>query len=225
LNELTSPHSSKSWENFTQRESFGEQETSMKISQICAVVLLLVVGSMLAFADGIHDPKIVIHGIDNGGNAPDGCPQCVVETGLTFGFPIPPSGSGTLFFTNETGKTWTSLTLIEAAGPNEVPAADISCQAFMFLHCSTETLRNGSVEIRMWGVKSGLNPKTGITNGESFYITFGCENGCWTNGGSVMGATAGTVPEPGTVALMVTGLGALISRRKTWKNQLKALKA
>jgi len=189
----------------------------MKISQVCAVVLLLVVGSMLAFADGIHDPKIVIHGIDNGGNALEGCPKCVDITGLTFGFTIPKAGAGTLFFTNETGKNWTSLTLIETGEP----ASDISCQAFMFLHCSTETLKNESVEIRMWGVKNGLNPKTGITNGESFYITFGCEKGCWTNGGSVVVATAGTVPEPGTVALMVTGLGALISRRKTWK-RLKA---
>jgi hypothetical protein len=31
-----------------------------------------------------------------------------------------------------------------------------------------------------------------------------------------------TVPEPGTIALMVTGLGVLVSRRKQWKNHFQA---
>lgn len=192
----------------------------MRISQICAVALVLVVGSVMAFADGINDPKIVIHAIaSGGGNAPAGCPKCVDITGLAFTFQIPKSGTGGLFFTNDTGSNWTSLTLIETGEP----ASDISCHALMFMHCSTKTLTNGSVEIFMSGVKGGLNPKTGITNGESFAIAFGCVGeSCWTNGGSLVHATAGTVPEPGTVALMVTGLAAIGSRRKMWSNPLKA---
>ncbi len=190
----------------------------MRISRICAVALWLVVGSVMAFADGINDPKIVIHAINGGGDAPEGCPKCVAITGLNFSFQIPKSGTGGLFFTNETGSNWTSLTLIETGEP----ANDISCHALMFMHCSTKTLKNGSVEILMSGVKSGLNPKIGILNGESFAIAFGCSNGCWINGGSMVQGSAGTVPEPGTVALMVTGLGAIVSRRKRWRNSLKA---
>jgi PEP-CTERM motif len=190
----------------------------MKIPQICALTLLLVVGSALAFGDSITDPKIIVHGIGGAGGAPDDCKQCIDITGLTFGFDIPKQGSGTLYFTNDTGKNWTSLTLIETGEP----ADDISCQALMFLHCSTKTLKNGSVEILMTGVLGGLNPKTGITNGESFFIAFDCKNGCWMNGGSMVAGTAGTVPEPGTIALMVTGLGAIVSRRKPWKNRVKA---
>jgi len=191
----------------------------MRISQICAVALLLLVGSVMAFADGINDPKIVIHAVNTGGgDAPEGCPKCTAITGLNFSFPIPKSGTGGVFFTNETGSTWTSLTLIETGEP----AADISCQAAMFMHCTTKTLKNGSVEIFMSGVKSGLNPKTGILNGESFTIAFGCKDGCWLNGGSMVHGTVGTVPEPGTVALMVTGLGAIVSRRKRRRNSLKA---
>jgi hypothetical protein len=60
-------------------------------------------------------------------------------------------------------------------------------------------------------------------NGESFSITFSCINkSCWPGGLTFNGhanAAAGTVPEPGTIALMVTGLGAMFSRRKTWKNR------
>ncbi len=192
----------------------------MKISQICAVALLLVVGSVLAFADGINDPKIIIQGV-GGGGAPlseGGCSKCV-NVGLTFTFTIPKTGKGFLFFTNESGKNWTSLALIEKG----VPAIDIDCQQSFFTSCSTKTLENGSVEILLSGIRHGLNPHKGILNGQNFAIGFACVNAsCWTNGGTQVGATASTVPEPGTVALMVTGLGAIVSRRKLWKNRLQA---
>ncbi len=192
----------------------------MKISQICAVALLFVVGSVLAFADGINDPKIIIQGV-SGGGAPlseGGCSKCV-NVGLTFTFTIPKSGKGFLYFTNESGKNWTSLALIEKG----VPAIDIDCQQSFFTSCSTKTLENGSVEILLSGIKHTLNPRVGILNGKSFSIGFACVSAsCWTNGGTQVGATAGTVPEPGTVALMVTGLAAMVSRRKRWKNRLQA---
>ena len=91
------------------------------------------------------------------------------------------------------------------------------------MSCTTKTEKNGSVEILLSGVKGGLNPHVGIKNGQSFSIGFVCLTGCWINGGSSVGGHANmTAPEPGTVALMVTGLGAIISRRKRWLNRLKA---
>jgi hypothetical protein len=189
----------------------------MKISQICAVALLFVVGSVMAFADGIKDPKIIIQGV-NGGSTPLGCEKCR-GVGVNFSFQIPNSGKGFLFFTNTSGKNWTSLTLIENG---KVPADAISCAQNFFTSCVTKTLKNGSVEIILSGIKGGQNPRKGILNGQSFGIGFACvQDNCWTNGGTTMSAHAGTVPEPGTVALMVTGLGAIISRRKRWKS-LKA---
>lgn len=189
----------------------------MKISQVCAVVLLLVLGSAMAFADSMTDPKIVIHGV-NGGNGPLACPpKGCTGVGLDFSFSVPKRGTGTLYFTNASGKNWTSLSLIETG----VPAADISCKQSLFLNCSTKTLENGSVEILLSGVKHGLNPRTGILAGSSFSITFACvAQSCWP-GGTGFTAHAGTAPEPGTVALMVTGIGALVSRRKMWKSRLK----
>jgi len=193
----------------------------MKISQICAVVMLLAVGSVLAFADGIHDPKIVIHGV-NGGNGPQqSCPPAGCrDVGLDFTFTTPPkTGSGTLFFTNASGKNWTSLTLVETG----VPAVDISCVQTLFLNCSTKTLNNGSVEIVLSGVKHGVNPQNGILSGQSFSINFQCVgNDCWPAGLAFTAHATTAVPEPGTVALMVTGLGALVSRRKQLLSRLKA---
>ena len=190
----------------------------MKISQICAFALLLVVGSVMAFADGINDPKVIVQGV-NGGGSPLLCPaKGCTDVGVNFSFTIPKSGKGFLYFTNTSGKNWTSLTLIETG----VPASAISCSQSLFLSCTTKTVGD-SVEIILKGIKGGQNARKGILNGQSFDIGFVCVGtSCWTNGGTTMSAHAGTVPEPGTVALMVTGLGAIISRRKLWKRRLKA---
>ncbi len=191
----------------------------MKTSQICACVLLLVVGSVMAFADGINDPKIIVHGANP--DSPLACPpKGCTDVGMSFTFSSPKGGSGALFFTNTSGKNWTSLTLIETG----VSAADITCRASMFQSCSTKTLANGSVEILFSGVKHTLNPQTGILNGETFSMFFGCvgKDSCWPTKPISFSGQASAVPEPGTIALMVTGLGAIVSRRKRWKNRGKA---
>ena len=91
------------------------RKTSMKTYQICAVILLLAVGSVMAFADGINDPKIVIHGVN--GNGPESCPPSGCQNvGVNFSFTVPKHGEGTLYFTNTSGKNWTSLTLVETGG-------------------------------------------------------------------------------------------------------------
>jgi hypothetical protein len=193
----------------------------MKISQIFAILMLLVVGSVMAFADGINDPQIIIHGAGSSNVCPVG--GCKGITGLTFSFTIPAGGSGSLFFTNNSGQNWTSLALVEQCpnGVCAVPAVDIKCHSSLFHSCTVETLKNGDVEILLQ-VSNSENPNTGIKNGQNFAISFACvAKSCWP-GGVNFGAGANgasPVPEPGTIALMVTGLGALVSRRKKWKNR------
>jgi hypothetical protein len=191
----------------------------MKVSQVCGIALLLMVGSMMAFADGVKDPKIIIKGV-----AADltQCPQCK-GVGLNFSFTVPEGGSGELYFTNTSGKNWTSLALIETGEP----AADISCHSNLFSSCTTETLKNGSVEILLSNTGGKAQWKDqGIKNGQNFGISFNClDKSCWPGGLSFNGhgsQNVGTVPEPGTIALMVTGLVGLISRRKTWKNRFNS---
>ncbi len=194
----------------------------MKTSQICACVLLLVVGSAMAFADGINDPKIIIQSAASGTSSPLGSCEGCKNVGLNFGFGVPAGGTGTLFFTNASGVNWTSLTLVEHG--HQVPAADINCHSNLFLSCTATDLKNGNVAIVLAGIKGSLNPDRGILNGQSFSIAFSCiGESCWPGGLDFSGhANTTSVPEPGTVALMITGLGAIVSRRKMGKNCGKA---
>ena len=191
----------------------------MKISQIFAVALLLVVSSAMAFGDGIQDPKVIVGGAGGGGGLIQGkCPQCI-PVGAKFSFTVPASGSGTLYFTNQSGINWNSMTLIEKG----VPAADISCHSPLFSSCTTETLKNGSVEILLTNGGQAQWHDKGIPNGANFSITFSCVKGsCWPGGlqfGGHGSASTHATPEPGTVALMLTGLAGLVSRRKVWKSR------
>ena len=192
---------------------------TMKISRLYALVVVVLLSSLAAFASSVNDPKVIIHGVDSGTNAPSvfaHCPpQGCTSVGMNFSFNVPQKGTGTLFFTNASGKNWTSLTLIESG----VPAAAVSCSQALFLSCTVKTLQNGSVAIVLAGVKGAHNPQVGIPAGANFAITFACVNGgCWPKGLPFTGQ-AGAVPEPGTMALLITGVGAIFSRRKTWKNR------
>jgi len=191
----------------------------MKISRLYLLVVLALLCTGLAFADGIKDPKIIIRGVEGGGTARSCPPGGCTNVGMNFSFTVPEKGHGVLFFTNASGKNWTSLKLIEKG----VPAEAISCSQNLFASCSIRTLRDGSVEILLSG-GTGNNPRSGIAAGQSFSINLACvKKDCWPGGLKFTAhASTGAVPEPGTIALVVTGLGAIVSRRKRWKSDLKA---
>ncbi len=173
-----------------------------------AVVLVIVIAlcAVAAHANPI-DPGIIIRD-------PLGCSagNCVTITGLTFNFSVPSAGFGVLHFLNASGVNWTSLILTEVG----VAAVNVTCSSDVF-SCSVVSFGQNGAKIVLTAVGSAL---PGIPNGNSFEVILGCVNGnCWP-GGLQFQAAANAVPEPGTLALMLTGVGAFFTRRKLRRKAL-----
>ena len=170
--------------------------TSMKA---CVLGIMLAMCAVAAHASGI-DPTVIIRD-------PLGCPSnaCVPITGLTFSFQVPAAGFGILHFLNSSGVTWNSLILTETG----VAAANVTCSADVF-SCSVLAFGQNGAKL----VLTATGGFTGIPSGDSFEIILGCVNGnCWP-GGLQFDAVANAVPEPATMALMLTGVGFLFARRR-----------
>lgn len=175
----------------------------MKNFRTVVLTLFVLSYAIAAFANSAPDPIIKIKD-----------PSCTSHCGdvfsTHFSFSTPPSGKGFLTFTNHTGVNWTSLKLIESG----VPAGAITCLTDLF-HCSVFS-SNGNTIILL--TTSGGN-FSGITNGMTFQIGFQCKNGCWP--GNEDFTAIANVPEPGTIALVLTGIGGIITRRK-WLGRVVA---
>jgi PEP-CTERM motif-containing protein len=177
---------------------------TISFARLLFALVALAAFATLAHADSNLDPTIVIRD--------PACPSggCM-QVGQHFTFGVPSNGFGTLFFTNTSGVNWTNLQLTETG----VSANVIGCSSTAFANCTVSTI-NGLTTIFLSGVNANF---LGITSGENFSIVFGCvKDACWP-GGLDFTATA-NVPEPATIALMLTGLGGIVTRRR----QLKRLK-
>jgi hypothetical protein len=173
-----------------------------RLSKVLFVAMILAIFAGLARADSIADPTIIIRD--------PACPGTCVSVGTTFTFGTPQSGTGTLFFTNASGVDWFNLKLVEAG----VPSNAITCITDAFANCSLSTV-NGITTIFLSGINTNF---AGIPSGHNFSIVFGCASGkCDPWPGDLDFTGTANVPEPTSVALMVTGLGALVSKRKFWK--------
>ena len=91
-----------------------------------------------------------------------------------------------------------------------VAAANISCAADIF-SCAVVAFGQNGAKL----VLTALGPTGGIPNGNSFEILLSCVNAIAGPATCSSTSTANAVvPEPGTMALMLTGVGAFFTRRK-----------
>ena len=175
-------------------------------TKLFVLAIAISLSVVAAHADSV-DPGIII-------NDPLGCPgnNCTTITQLTFGFNVPSTGFGVLHFLNATGVTWHSLLLTETGEA----AVNISCSSNVF-SCAVSPLGQNGAKILLTAI-GGL---TGIPNGNSFEVVLGCARGdCpkWPDGLGFEATANATVPEPATMALLLTGVGAIVSRRKLRKH-------
>ena len=161
----------------------------------CTAVLLAFVlfSGVVAFANSNSDPRIIIKD--------PVCEESCTPVGTHFSFTSPESGSGTLDFLNVSEVSWHNLEIVES----KVPANYITCSTNAFMDCDVTTVR-GITTILASGVGEDFR---GIPAGSNFSITF--EQ--WPVGGVSFKGVA-NVPEPATLVLFATGLGAIVTRRR-----------
>lgn len=160
------------------------------------LLFVTVLSCVAALANSVPDPTIVIKD--------PVCGSACTNVGTHFTFTSPTGGTGTLMFTNTTTATWYTLKLIESG----VPSSAITCSApHTFMHCR-KTTKGGTTTIILSGIGGNFS---GIPGGHNFSITFGG----WPAKGVKFTGIA-NVPEPATLSLFLTGLGALATRRKRW---------
>ena len=175
---------------------------------------VLLVGALFVFLPArlpadtqATDPRVIIN---------DPSPLACPSVGLTFSFMSDSTGSGTLCFTNASGKDWFFL---EVNVPTPPPAHPlISCGGTAFSSCFRQVTftEAGFATFDFNGSEVGDKD---IDNGETFGVDLGTAvctsfSDCWTPFSTFTAdAHAPDVePEPGTITLFITGLASLLWR-------------
>jgi hypothetical protein len=172
----------------------------MKFSFLLAFALLLCTAA--AFADTVNDPGVIIR------NKKGTCASCT-KVGMKFSFTSTANNGGVFNLQNVSGSNWFNLKLTEKG----VPASAIVCKTNIFATCHITT-KNGVTTILVAGISGHL---PGIQNMANFQIELHCPPGAenckpWQSGMKFNGVA--NVPEPGTLAMVATGVGVLLNRRR-----------
>jgi hypothetical protein len=161
----------------------------MRFRVLILTVLVMACVLRLQASPQPNDPRIIL----NGTHDPLG--PFTLIMGLDFTFMADASGGGMLSFTNDSGEDWTSL---EIEAPAPLPTDVITCGGTSFATCTVLFESSGFAIIDFSG-------GPGILNGENFTIDLGPSG--WPPNGQFRAFA--NVPEPGTLALFIIGLGPL----------------
>ena len=197
----------------------------MRLGRVLSVLVVLLSSALVIHADSISpsDPQIIVG---------RGRLDSTMITKSPFGVPVDSSGGGIFNFDNATGNEWTGL-MLTITFPNAVDAkaAAVSCSngdilSNIYTDCSSDrqgrtltiTLTGGGIDSCSGG-SCPLDTQffIDLNTGDSLNA-HGNPNGVggWNNkdGKDTIEVQSLTTPEPGTLALLLTGLGGFWLRRK-----------
>lgn len=157
---------------------------------ILIMTFVLLGTSWASSSPQLGDPHVIIHDP----------PGVYTDVGSSFSFMSDEFGGGAFLFTNDSGITWSTLSIFV---PPPSGDGEISCASSQFTNCTVEPGQGGFFATLFF---SG---GPGIPNGESFSIDLGPSG--WTPDATFQ---AYANPEPGTLWLFLIGLGPLLARRR-----------
>ena len=183
---------------------------SMKTPALCFAGALLVLCSLSAFANSEKDPRIVV-------KDPPLCEAGCVGVGQIFSFGLPAGSgnfTGTLSFQNNSDVTWFNLIITEKG----VAFSSVSCGFSAFFNfCQVVPVKGNADAAKIEFFNLYGDGKGGIAPGQTFNFGFKGWSRSTEFTGHGYGGAPPAVPEPTTLALMLTGAGAIVGRRKFWK--------
>ncbi len=164
--------------------------------------MVFLIATASAFANTVVDPGVIIRDRK--------CGSTCASVGLSFSLTSTANNGGVFDFKNVSGTNWFNLKLTEKG----VPASAISCRTNIFATCKVTTNASGLTSIFVSGTSASL---PGVPNLKGFRIELHCPAGAsncgpWPAGVKINGLA--NVPETGTVAMVATGIVALINRRR-----------
>jgi hypothetical protein len=191
----------------------------IRFSSILIATLLL---GAAAFADSNLDPHVVI-------TDPQTCTGSLCNVGNTFTFGIPGDTTVTIR-SSSSNPNWYQLLISWNPEQNGVPVQDVKGGVGKTGNVSfwdwTRVFNSPTnVGILFYSAKPDTDPTSPffgqlppITPGSVFTLHFTPGNGTWPATDFTARANSGssTVPEPGSIVLLLTGIAGLASRRKSW---------
>lgn len=180
------------------------------LQRVLFTVFGLVLCAAIARADSINNLELSVNrltacptGASCFGWAPDSS---------AISFSLPNSGGTYKFYAVNIGTIpYSNLEITSLRLFLPMTGLNLTCSSSIFANCAVTNPYANTTLVSFSGGK--------IIPGQYFLLDFGCASGIcsWPDGTNVTAVWGTNAPEPGSMALVLTGIGAILARWRLWR--------